>query len=198
MVQWTRYTTTIVCGTRRTFRQDYISLNLRYILIFHSCTLGASSIIYIDPANFTKSDERFKFSVLIENVNEFYIKKDFMFATRKVLVLVQSCSRNNSLIFFLKDRNTIELWVSYKRNSFVKANFQTELDIKGLHICDVEGKNLMVSAAHTTTMAHLYVAEFDEELKTITFVKSLENIFTFIPNVIWKHGWIMYVLFISY
>ncbi|XP_055841442.1 sortilin-related receptor-like [Episyrphus balteatus] len=133
---------------------------------------GSSSIINIDPLNFTKSDERFKFNVLIENVNEFIIKKDFMFATRK-------------------DKNTLELWVSYRRNNFVKANFQTELDINGLHICDVEDKYIMISAAHTHTMAHLYVAEYDEDLNVITFTKSLENILTFIPNIIWKTGWIM-------
>lgn len=133
---------------------------------------GTSSIINIDPMNFTKTDERFKLNVLIENVNEFIIKQDFMFVTRK-------------------ERNTLELWISYKRKPFVKAHFQTELDINGLHICDVEDRFIMISAAHTHTMAHLYVAEYDEQLNTITFTKSLENIFTFIPNVLFKTGWIM-------
>lgn len=52
-----------------------------------------------------------KFNLLIENVQDFAIKKDFMFATRKVL--------NNTVLF-----------ISYKRERFIKADFQTELEIK--------------------------------------------------------------------
>lgn len=52
-----------------------------------------------------------KYNLLIENVQDFHIKKDFMFATRKVL-------------------NNTQLYISYKRGRFVKADFQTELEIK--------------------------------------------------------------------
>ena len=52
-----------------------------------------------------------KFNLLIENVQDFYLKKDFMFATRKVL-------------------NNTQLFISYKRGQFVRAIFQTELEIK--------------------------------------------------------------------
>lgn len=52
-----------------------------------------------------------KFNLLIENVQDFYVKKDFMFAIRKV-------------------PNNTQLHISYRRGSFVKADFQTELEIK--------------------------------------------------------------------
>lgn len=56
-------------------------------------------------------DEPKKFNLLIENVQDFHIKKDFMFATRKV-------------------PNNTQLFISYRRGPFVKADFQTELEIK--------------------------------------------------------------------
>lgn len=52
-----------------------------------------------------------KFNLLIENVQEFYVKKDFMFATQKIL-------------------DGTKVLISYRRGSFIKADFQTELDIK--------------------------------------------------------------------
>lgn len=51
------------------------------------------------------------FNKLIENVQDFHIKKDFMFATRRV-------------------PNNTQLFISYRRGPFVKADFQTELEIK--------------------------------------------------------------------
>lgn len=63
-----------------------------------------------------------KYNLLIENVQDFHIKKDCMFATRKVL-------------------NNTQLYISYKRGRFVKADFQTELEIKvcarGIHKIDL-------------------------------------------------------------
>lgn len=56
-------------------------------------------------------DEPKKFNLLIENVQDFHINKDFMFATRKV-------------------PNNTQLFISYRRGPFVKADFQTELEIK--------------------------------------------------------------------
>lgn len=56
-------------------------------------------------------DERKKFNLLIENVQDFFVKKDFMFATRKV-------------------PNNTQLFVSYRRNKFIRADFQTDQEIK--------------------------------------------------------------------
>lgn len=70
----------------------------------------SSSVIFMNAAQLLK-DEPKKFNLLIENVQDFHIKKDFMFATRKV-------------------PNNTQLFISYRRGPFVKADFQTELEIK--------------------------------------------------------------------
>lgn len=69
-----------------------------------------SSIIFMNAATLL-TDEPKKFNLLIENVQDFHIKKDFMFATRKV-------------------PNNTQLFISYRRGAFVRADFQTELEIK--------------------------------------------------------------------
>lgn len=51
----------------------------------------------------------------------------------------------------------------------------------------------MISAVHTEIMAHLYVSEADAEMKKIRFVPSLEQIFTYIPDLTWKSSWLSYV-----
>lgn len=113
-----------------------------------------------------------KFNLLIENVQDFYIKKHFMFATRKVL-------------------NSTQLFISYKRGRFVKADFQTELEIKGLHIADVEGRRIMVSAVHSEVMSHLYVSEANNDMTDIKFALSLESVFSYLPQLTWKSSWLV-------
>lgn len=125
--------------------------------------MNASSLLKEEPK---------KFNLLIENVQDFHIKKDFMFATRKVL-------------------NNTQLFISYKRGRFIKADFQTELEIRGLHIADVEGRRVMISAAHTEVQSHLYVSESDTNMTNIKFVPSLENVFTYIPELMWRSSWLV-------
>lgn len=66
--------------------------------------LDTSTVIFMNASNLMKNKQ--KYNLLIENV-----KKDFTFATRKVL-------------------NNMQLYISYKRGRFVKADFQTDLEIK--------------------------------------------------------------------
>lgn len=94
-----------------------------------------------------------------------------MFATRKVL-------------------NNTQLFISHKRGRFVKADFQTELGIKGLHIADVEGRRIMMTAVHSDVMCHLYVSEANSDMTEIKFVPSLENIFAYVPLMTWKSSWL--------
>lgn len=61
---------------------------------------------------------------------------------------------------------------------------------KGLHIADVEGRRIMISAVHTDTTSHLYVSESDANMTQMKFVPSLEKIFTYIPEVTWKSSWL--------
>lgn len=131
-----------------------------------------SAVIFMNASNLIKNNGTQKFNLLIENVQDFYIKKDFMFATRKVL-------------------NNTQLFISYKRGKFVRADFQTELEIKGLHIADVEGKRIMVSAVHTEVLCHLYVSEANSDMSEIKFVPSLENVFSYVPQLTWKSSWLV-------
>lgn len=96
-----------------------------------------------------------------------------MFATRRVM-------------------NNTQLLISYKRGKFVKANFQSELDIKGIHIADVEGRRILLSVVHSGKISHLYVSEIDsDEESEIKFVLSLENIFCYLPDMNWRSSWLV-------
>lgn len=126
----------------------------------------------MNAANLIKNAAQPKFNLLIENVQDFYIKRDYMFATRKVL-------------------NDTQMFISYKRGRFVKAEFQTDLDIKGLHIADVQGRRIMMTAVHNEQLCHLYVSETNNDVSEIKFVLSLENVFAYVPNLTWKSSWLV-------
>lgn len=128
-------------------------------------------MIFINASTLLSNGPK-KFNLLIENVHEFHVKKDFMFATQKLL-------------------NNTKLLISYRRGRFVKADFQTELDVKGLHIADVEGKRILISVVHNEKISHLYVSEANAELTDIKFVQSLENVFTYIPELNWRSSWLV-------
>lgn len=83
------------------------------IIITKTFFTDTSSIIFLDAADLVgfRLGSKNKFNLLIENVQEFFIKKDFMFATQKIL-------------------DDTKVLISYRRGRFVKATFQTELDIK--------------------------------------------------------------------
>lgn len=126
----------------------------------------------MNGAELTKPLTRPEFNVAIESVQDFFIKKDFMFATRKVL-------------------NNTQLFISYKRGKFVRADFQTELDIAGMHIADVSETRIMVAAVHNEHVAHLYVSESNADKTVIKFVLSLENVFSYVPGLTWQSSWLV-------
>lgn len=113
-----------------------------------------------------------KFNILIEKVEDFHIKKDFMFASQRL-------------------PNNTQLLISYKRGKFVKADFQTELDMKGYHVADVDGRRIMISVVHTERISHLYVSESNADMTEIKFVPSLENVFTYMPELNWRSSWLV-------
>uniref|UniRef100_A0A1B0DIT9 Sortilin n=2 Tax=Phlebotomus papatasi TaxID=29031 RepID=A0A1B0DIT9_PHLPP len=133
---------------------------------------NASSVIFMNASELIKDRSKINFNLLIENVQDFHVKKDFMFATRKVM-------------------NDTQLLISYKRGRFVKAEFQSNLPIRGLHIADVEGKRIFVSVVHSEIVCHLYVSEVDEKVTHVFFVPSLENVFTFVPELTWRSSWLI-------
>lgn len=83
----------------------------------------------------------------------------------------------------------LDLFVSYKNFSFVKAEFNTPLPIKNYHVVDVSHNRVFVTASHDETHVNLYISEIIDE-KMATFILSLEGIFTFFPNSTWKDSWL--------
>uniref|UniRef100_A0A2M4B8R2 Sortilin-related receptor n=1 Tax=Anopheles marajoara TaxID=58244 RepID=A0A2M4B8R2_9DIPT len=131
---------------------------------------NTSSVIFYNAADLYNGSR--KFNVLIEKVEDFHIKRDFMFASQRL-------------------PNNTQLLISYKRGKFVKADFQTELDIRGYHVADVEGRRIMISVVHTERISHLYVSESNDDMTDIKFVPSLENIFSYIPDLNWRTSWLV-------
>uniref|UniRef100_A0AAG5DRM1 Sortilin-related receptor n=1 Tax=Anopheles atroparvus TaxID=41427 RepID=A0AAG5DRM1_ANOAO len=131
---------------------------------------NTSSVIFFNAADLYSGNRQF--NVLIEKVEDFHIKKDFMFASQRL-------------------PNSTQLLISYKRGKFVKADFQTELDIRGYHVADVEGRRIMISVVHTERISHLYVSESNDDMTNIKFVPSLENIFSYIPDLNWRSSWLV-------
>lgn len=72
----------------------------------------------------------------------------------------------------------------------LRFNGKTSNSFQGLHIADVEGRRIMISAVHSEATSHLYVSESDPSMKKIRFVPSLEQIFTYIPDLTWKSSWL--------
>ncbi|XP_046815781.1 sortilin-related receptor-like isoform X1 [Vespa crabro] len=114
-------------------------------------------------------------NVVIRNVEDFQIRGDYMFATSK-------SSKNGS-------SENLDLYVSYKNQGFVLAQFNTELDRKNYHIADVANNRIFVAVAHSDTMVNLYISEIIDHEKAI-FSLSLEGILTFFPNSTWKDSWL--------
>lgn len=111
-------------------------------------------------------------TVLIENVVDFWVKRDFMFATREV------------------SANNLDLYVSYKRGPFLKAIFQTELDNRAFHIVDADAVRVFVAVSHTERMANLYVSELYSSSKVMKFGLSLERVLCYFHNKMWKESWL--------
>lgn len=124
-------------------------------------TVLASSSLY-EGRNFT---------VLIREVEDFQVRDDFMFATKRV------------------DGHPLDLYISYKRGSFMRAQFQTELDRRAYHVADVSDGQVMVVVSHTDMLANLYVSQFMDS-SSIQFILSLERIFCYFPNSSWYDTWL--------
>ncbi|XP_017764096.1 PREDICTED: sortilin-related receptor-like [Eufriesea mexicana] len=83
----------------------------------------------------------------------------------------------------------MELYVSYKNSSFVKAEFNTPLPIRDYHIVDVSHNRVFVAASHSETEVNLYISEVINQ-HMARFTLSLEGILTFFPNSTWKDSWL--------
>jgi len=127
---------------------------------------GTSTVL----ASATMFDDR-NYTVLIRGVDDFQVREDFMFATKKT-------SANNS-----------DLYISYKRGNFMKAHFPSELDRQAYHVADVSDGEVMVVVNHTEMRTNLYVSQLKDSTG-IHFSLSLEQIFCYFPNTTWMGMWL--------
>ncbi|XP_075232916.1 sortilin-related receptor-like [Lycorma delicatula] len=109
--------------------------------------------------------------VLIDKVQDFQVKGNFMFATKKA------------------DEKNLDLYVRYKDGPFTRAIFQSELDRRGFHIVDATDSRLFVAVSHTEKLANLYVSKMDST-NDIKFGLSLERIFCYFHEKMWKNTWL--------
>lgn len=139
------------------------------------------------------------FTVVTTNVEDFQIRGDYKFATSKDTKVCNKrfsdCNihcdgyKQEELLFQQNGSENLDLYLSYKNNSFVKAEFNTYLPCNYYHIVDVSHNRIFVAASHGETQVNLYVSEIIDE-KRATFTLSLEGILTFFPNSTWKDSWL--------
>lgn len=144
--------------------------------------------------------------VLIENVQDFQVRGDWMFATvekppqsgKKVvsrngifvwICLCIFCNVVSVVAQLNGTRANLDLWVSYNNSRFIIAEFNTDLERYDYHIADVSNNRVFVAVAHNETRVNLYVLEGISSDR-VTFTLSLESILTFFPNTTWKDSWL--------
>ncbi|XP_011882721.1 PREDICTED: sortilin-related receptor-like [Vollenhovia emeryi] len=158
----------------------------RLLLVERSDAYGLNTVLKLDLKNFpwqprtntatrVRTSIRKEFTIIIQNVEDFQIRGDYMFATMKN-------SKNGT-------SEHLDLYVSYKNQTFVPAHFNTELDCKDYNIVDVSFNRVFIAVSHSDTMINLYVSQVIDHEKAI-FTLSLESILTFFPNSTWKDSWL--------
>lgn len=90
----------------------------------------------------------------------------------------------------LFQKRNIDLYISYQRGPFYKAEFQTELDLRKFHIADVTNKRIFVSVMHTENAANLYVSEISKNFTKYNFVLSMEQVLCYFPDGNFKNSWL--------
>ncbi|XP_024940142.1 sortilin-related receptor isoform X2 [Cephus cinctus] len=138
----------------------------RKLLIERIEPTGVNTVLAVEISQHVTS-----YNFIIGHVEDFQIKGDYMFATIKTT------------------GNNLDLYISYKNQSFVKAEFNSELNRRDYHIADVSHNRVFIAVSHSETIVNLYVSETIDD-KTATFTLSLERILTFFPNNTWKDSWL--------
>ncbi|XP_012284613.1 sortilin-related receptor [Orussus abietinus] len=166
-------------GTTWVFLQEYvkafswIATHPRALLVERAEPTHYTTVLKMGLTSFKRN-----FTVVIRNVEDFQVRGDYMFGTRK------ADSQDTA-----QPQRNLDLYISYKRQPFVKARFNTELDKRDFHIVDVSYNRIFVAVSHSETVVNLYVSEVIDN-QTATFTLSLERILTYFPNSTWKDSWL--------
>ncbi|XP_043466543.1 sortilin-related receptor-like isoform X3 [Leptopilina heterotoma] len=138
------------------------------LIIERAEALGRNTVVNLGTVQLWSSRN---YSRVITGVEDFQIRGDYMFATKK--------SRTGNL----------DLYVSFKNQNFVKAQFDRGLPALDFHIADVSHNRIFVAVSHSDTLVNLYISEVVDN-RQASFVLSLEGIFTFFPNSTWTESWL--------
>ncbi|XP_041372534.1 sortilin-related receptor-like [Gigantopelta aegis] len=114
---------------------------------------------------------------LISGVRDFQVKDQYLFATKHVHLLgprIQSA--------------TTQLWVSYNRKKFRKAEFPSHMHQEEFYIADASESQVMACVNHNRTVTHLYVSE----VQGLKFSLSLERVVYFNPRGANNDTWLRY------
>ncbi|CAL1547728.1 unnamed protein product, partial [Lymnaea stagnalis] len=111
--------------------------------------------------------------VLLTDVVNFEIKGEYMFATKSVRLFGASFNPQ------------LQLWVSYRREKFVKAEFPVSGNVTDFYVADASEGQLMVCVALNGT-ASLYISD----ARGYRFSLSLQNIVYFNPKTMTDLHWL--------
>ncbi|XP_077313881.1 sortilin-related receptor [Lithobates pipiens] len=98
--------------------------------------------------------------IIIENVDGFQLRENYMFATKTVHLLGS------------KDPFSVQLWVSYNRKPMRSAQFVTRHPITEYYITDASEDQVFVCVTHSNNLTNLYISE----VEGLRFSLSLENV----------------------
>ncbi|XP_046384462.1 sortilin-related receptor-like isoform X2 [Ischnura elegans] len=128
-----------------------------------------SSTVLSSPSYF--QDEELT-KVVLKDVEDFEVREDFMFATKKA------------------GEKNLDLYISHKRKPFVKAVFHSETNNLNYHVAEVSDGQVFVAVDHDSDgQVNLYVSDRVTE-HGMLFTLSLPKIFCFFPHSTWKDSWL--------
>ncbi|XP_011301031.1 sortilin-related receptor [Fopius arisanus] len=146
------------------------------VLIERAEPSGKNTVVDVNIISASRGKHEPK--LVIDNVRDFEIRGDYMFATKS------SVHQSDN-----KTSEDLEFLVSYKDSAFVAAKFNTELDRRDYHIADVSNDRVFVAVSHSSNQSNLYVSEGVDQW-TSTFFLSLEGVLAFFPNTTWQSTWL--------
>ncbi|XP_046384175.1 sortilin-related receptor-like isoform X2 [Ischnura elegans] len=130
---------------------------------------NGSSTVLSSPSYF--QDEELT-KVVLKDVEDFEVREDFMFATKKA------------------GEENLDLYISHKRKPFVKALFNSESNNLNYHVVEVSDGKVFVAVEHDSDwQVNLYVSDRVTE-DGMLFTLSLPKILCFFPHNTWKFTWL--------
>ncbi|XP_046384186.1 sortilin-related receptor-like isoform X2 [Ischnura elegans] len=128
-----------------------------------------SSTVLSSPSYFQDEDLT---KVVLKDLEDFEVRKDFMFATKKA------------------GEKNLDLYISHKRKPFVKAVFHSETNNLNYHVAEVSDGQVFVAVDHDGNgQVNLYVSDRVTE-NGMLFTLSLPKILCFFPDNTWNVSWL--------